>query len=200
MAEIKSTMELVMERAARMGKATSEEMEQDIAKKQGMQLIAAFLDDKEESPESPTKILARQEPARQTAIRQGMAETLLRNLFLPRDEQAQERTELATKGLLDLAAGAGDIVTICQEMQHIIGQYRQHREQLRGQLEEQMRMQYEQVMAQQAGGQTEGMNIDPTTQPKFQEEWAKLEAELDAQYNQALAQHREQLKQRMGVV
>ena len=196
MAEIKSTMELVMERAARMGKATSDEIEQDAAKKQGMQLIAAFLTDKEDSP---TKILDQQEPARQTAIRQGMIETLLRNLFLPRDEQAQERTEQATRGLLDLAGGAGDIVTICQEMQHIIGQYRQHREQLRGQLEEQMRMQYEQAISQQMGGRAEGMDIDPTTQPKFQEEWAKLEAELDAQYNQALTQHREQLKQRMGI-
>jgi len=199
MAEIKSTMELVLERAAQMGKATSEEIEQDAAKKNGMQLVAAFLDGKEESP---SKLLAEQEPALQMAIRQGMAETLLRNLFLPRDEQARERTELATRGLLDLAGGAGDIVTICQEMQHIIGQYRGHREQLRGQLEEQMRMQYEQAMAQQMGGQepAEGMNIDPTTLPKFQEEWARLEAELDSQYNQALGQHREQLKQRIGII
>ena len=196
MAEIKSTMELVLERAAQMGKATSEEVEQDAAKKTGMQLAAAFLDGKEESP---SKLLAEQEPARQMAIRLGMAETLLRNLFLPRDEHAQERTERATRGLLDLAGGAGDIVSICQEMQHIIGQYRQHREQLRGQLEEQMRMQYEQAMAQQTGGQAAGMNIDPTTQPKFLEEWARVEAELDSQYNQALNQHREQLKQRIGI-
>ncbi|HEB68932.1 MAG TPA: hypothetical protein ENI88_04850 [Desulfobulbus sp.] len=196
MAEIKSTMELVLERAARMGKATSEEIEQDAAKKEGMHLVAAFLDGK---GEAPSKLLAEQEPARQAAIRQGMAETLLRNLFLPRDEQAQERTEQAARGLLDLGGGAGDIASICQDMQHIIGQYRQHREQLRGQLEEQVRMQYEQAMAQQMGGQTEGLNIDPTMQPKFKEEWARLEAELDSQYNQALNQHREQLKQRLGI-
>ncbi len=196
MAEIKSTMELVLERAARMGKATSEEIEQDEAKKEGMQLVVPYLDDK---GDPPSKLLAKQEPARQTAIRKGMAETLLRNLFLPRDEHAQERTEQAARGLLDLAGGADDIVSICQDMQHIIGQYRQHREQLRGQLEDQIRMQYEQAMAQQMGGQTDGLNIDPTMQPKFKEEWARVEAELDAQYNQALNQHREQLKQRLGV-
>lgn len=194
MAEIKSTMELVLERAAQMGKATSAEIEQDEAKKTGMQLIAAFLEGKEESP---SKLLADQEPTKQTAIRLGMAETLLRNLFLPRDEHAQERTELATRGLLDISGGAGDVVSICQDMQHIIGQYRQHREQLHGQLEEQVRMQYEQAVAQQMGGQAEGLNIDPTMQPKFKEEWARVEAELDSQYNQALNQHREQLKQRL---
>jgi hypothetical protein len=197
MAEIKSTMELVLERAARMGKATSDEIEQNAAEKIGMQLMAAFLDGREESP---SQLLAEQESSLQMAIRLGMAETLLRNLFLPRDEQAQKRTELATRGLIDLAGGAGDIVTICQEVQHIIGQYRQHREQLRDQLEEQVRMQYEQAMAaQQMEGQTEGLNIDPATQPKFREEWARVEAELDSQYNQALNQHREQLKQRMGI-
>lgn len=189
-------MELVLERAARMGKATSEEIEQDAAKKTGMQFVAAFLAGKEESL---SKLLAEQEPARQVGIRQGMAETLLRNLFLPRDEHAQERTELATRGLLDLADGAGDIVTICQEMQHIIGQYRGHREQLRSQLEEQMRMQYEQAMAQQMGGAQQPEGMDPTTQSKFQEELARAVAELDSQYNQALNQHREQLKQRLGI-
>jgi len=196
MAEIKSTMELVLERAARMGKASSEEIANDEAKKTGMQLIAAYLEGK---GDSPSDLLGRQDSQQQQAVRRGMAEALLRNIFLPRDEHARERTEQATRGLLDLAGGAGDIVSICQEMQHVIGQYQQHREQLKSQLEEQMRMQYEQLLAQQMGGQAEGMQIDPTTQPKFQEEWGRVEAELDGQYNQALAQYKEQLQQRLGL-
>ncbi len=196
MAEIKSTMELVLERAARMGKASSEEIARDEAKKTGMQLIAAYLDGK---GNSPSELLSRQDPQQQQAVRRGMVEALLRNIFLPRDEHARKRTEQATRGLIDLAGGAGDIVSICQEMQHVIGQYQQHRDQLKSQLEEQMRMQYEQLLAQQMGGQAEGMQIDPTTQPKFQEEWARVEAELDDQYNQALAQYREHLQQRLAL-
>ena len=195
MAEIKSTMELVLERAARMGKASSEEIANDEAKKTGMQLIAAYLEGK---GDSPLEILGRQDPQQQQAVRRGMVEALLRNIFLPRDEHARKRTEQATRGCIDLAAGAGDIVSICQEMQHVIGQYQQHRDQLKSQLEEQMRMQYEQLLAQQIGGQAEGMQIDPTSQPKFQEEWARVEAELDDQYNQALAQYREHLQQRLA--
>ncbi len=195
MAEIKSTMELVLERAARMGKASSEEIANDEAKKTGMQLIAAYLEGK---GDSPSQLLSKQDQQQQ-AVRRGMVEALLRNIFLPRDEHARKRTEQATRGLLDLAGGAGDIVSICQEMQHVIGQYQQHREQLKSRLEEQMRMQYEQLLAQQMGGQAEGMQIDPTTQPKFQEEWARVEAELDDQYNQALAQYKEQLQQRLAL-
>lgn len=194
MGEIKSTMELVLERAAKMGKASSEDIERDEAVKKGMQLIAGYLDGNEESP---TRLLSEQEPSRQTAIREGMAEALIRNIFLPRDEIAQARTEQAVRGLLDLAGGAGDIDSICREIQHIVGQYRQHREQLRQQLEDQMRMQYEQFLGQQLGHQAEGMKIDPTLQPKFKEEWARVEAELDNQYNQALNQHRNLLKQRL---
>ena len=44
MAEIKSTMDLVMERAARIGKATSEDLQQDEAQKKGMQLTAEYLE------------------------------------------------------------------------------------------------------------------------------------------------------------
>jgi len=196
MAEIKSTMELVLERAAQMGKASSEEIEQDAARKTGMHLIAAFLEGKSESPAA---VLAQQETSKQSAIRLGMIETLLRNVFLPRDDQGRERGEQATRGLLELAGGASDIAAICQDIQHISSQYGQHREQLRGQLEEQIRMQYEQAMAQQMGGQGGDFKIDPTTQPKFREEWARLEGELDGQYNQALNQHRDQLKQRLMV-
>ena len=196
MAEIKSTMELVLERAARMGKASSEDIANDEAKKTGMQLVAAYLEGR---GDAPSQLLSRQDPRQQPAVRRGMAEALLRNIFLPRDEHAQERTEQATRGFIDLAGGAGDIVSICQEMQHVIGQYRQHRDQLKSQLEEQMRLQYEQLLAQQMGGQVEGMQIDPTTQPKFQEEWGRVEAELDGQYNQALAQYKEQLQQRLGL-
>ncbi len=196
MAEIKSTMELVLERAARMGKASSEEIANDEAKKTGMQLIAAYLKGK---GDSPLQLLNKQDQQQQAAVRRGMVEALLRNIFLPRDDHARKRTEQATRGLLDLAGGAGDIASICQEMQHVIGQYQQHRDQLKSQLEEQMRMQYEQLLAQQMGGQAEGMQIDPTTQPKFQEEWARVEAELDDQYNQALAQYREHLQQRLAL-
>jgi hypothetical protein len=196
MAEIKSTMDLVMERAARMGKASPEEMQQEEAGKQGMKLAAEFLDGSVDNlMSSLTELPAEQ----QVAARRGMVEVLLRNIFLPRDDTARERTKKAAEGIVVLGGGAGDLSSICAEMQHILGQYNQHRDQLKQQVEEQIRMQYEQVMAQQDGGmQGDAMNLERSLQTKFQEEWVRMETELSNQYNQALEQHKSVLRERLG--
>ncbi len=193
MAEIKSTMELVMERAARMGKASGEELQQEEVRKSGMRLAADFLDDK---VDSLMTTLAGQPEEQQVSIRNGMVETLLRNIFLHRDEQGKERTEKATQGLREISDNAGEVGNICVEMQKILGQYNQHREQLRQQLEEQLRMQYEQMQAQQAqqGG---GANLEQALEAKVNEELGKMEAELTEQYNQALEQYKGAIREQL---
>ncbi len=195
MTEIKSTMDLVMERAAKFGKASSEDLLRDEARKKGMQLTVSYLDGEENN-------LAERLADNKNNLnefRTGMIESLMRNIYLPRDDVQQERTERAVKGLIELAGGAGDVTSICQEMQQILAGYMQHREQLHGQLEEQIRMQYEQLLAQQGGGQPENMKMDPTLQPKFREEWSRIEAELTSKYTEAIDQHKIQLGQRMGI-
>ncbi|MCI5151283.1 MAG: hypothetical protein D3916_18180, partial [Candidatus Electrothrix sp. MAN1_4] len=69
MAEIKSTMELVMERAARMGRASDEEVQQEEIQKSGMKLAADFLDGK---VDSLMTTLAEQPKNKQMSIRSGM--------------------------------------------------------------------------------------------------------------------------------
>ncbi|MGW8161381.1 MAG: DUF6657 family protein [Desulfobulbales bacterium] len=196
MAEIKSTMNLVMERAARIGKASREELQQEEMKKKGMHLAVDFLDGKLDKLGEATSGF---DTSAQSRIRQGAAEIILRNIFLPRDDIQQQRAEQAIRGAIDLSGGAGDVVSICRELQTILGGYNQHREQIRSQLEEQIRMQYEQLLAQQQGMRSEHAKFDPTLQPKFQEEWNRIEGELNSQYNKALDQMKMQLKQRFGL-
>lgn len=195
MAEIRSTMDLVLERAARMGKASADELEQEDTRKQGMKLAAEFLDNKIDNLMNSLSELPGE---KQMAIRQGMVEVLLRNIFLPRDEVAKERTDRAAEGIIELGGGAGDLSSICAEMQHILGQYNQHREQLKTQLEEQVKMQYEQLLAQQRDGRPgDSANPELALQAKIKEEWTRLETELSDQYNQALEQHKTTLKERL---
>ena len=196
MAEIKSTMDLVMERAARMGKASTEEIQQEKAGKKGMKLAAEFLDS---TVDNLMTALTELPAEQQMAARRGMVEVLLRNIFLPRDDIARERTKKAAEGIVALGGGAGDLSSICAEMQHILGQFNQHREQLKQQVEEQIRMQYEQIMAQQGEGmQGDAMGMERNLQTRFQEEWARMETELSNQYNQALEQHKVVLKERLS--
>lgn len=196
MAEIKSTMDLVMERAARIGKASREELAQDEAKKKGIQLAVDFLEGR---VDGLAEAVAATEPAVQIEVRRGVAEGLLRNIFLPRDEGQRARTDKAAQGILDLSKGAGDVLSICSEAQNLLTGYSQHGEELRKQLEEQIRMQYEHLMAQQKGMPREKIKIDPTLQPKFKEEWSRIEAELNSQYGKALQQLKAELERRLGL-
>ncbi len=195
MAEIKSTMDLVMERAARMGMATPDEMRHEENLKKGMQFTAEYLNG---TQDSLSEILGEQEPAHQEAIRKGMLSSLLRNLFLPRDEDGIKRIELAVQGIVALNKGTGDIAALCQELQTITSQYGQHRNQLYDQLKEQMRMQIEQMIARKTGMKPDSSKIDPTAEPQFKEQWTRLEADLEGQYGQALEQFKAQLKEWTG--
>ncbi|PIE58138.1 MAG: hypothetical protein CSA33_04290 [Desulfobulbus propionicus] len=202
MAEIRSTMDLVMERAARMGKASSEELSTASSSKQGMLAAAEFLNGRTDSgaPPAPLSETLEQYPqADQTVIRKGMLETLLRNIFIPRDAAAQERIARALDGILSLGGGAGEIKAICDKLQSLTSQYTTQREQYREQLKQQIQMQIEQVLAQK-GLSSKGLNIDPTMEPQFQEEWSRIEGELNSQYERTLQQYRAHLKQGLEVV
>lgn len=194
MSEIKSTMELVMARAARIGKASTEELRQEEARQNGIQFAVEYMAG---NTQDLLAKLQAQDQNIQVMVLKGMAETILRNIFLPRNDMHQERAEKAVQGIRDLDGGG--VSVICDEVSNILGGYLQHRDQLRGQLEEQIKMQYENLMAHQPEMQRAGMQIDPTLQPKFQEEWNRVEAELDRQYGNALEQLKLQVKQRLGI-
>ena len=194
MAGIKSTMDLVMERAARMGVATPDEIRHEDNLKKGMQYTAEFLNGVQASLPD---LLEKQEPAQQASIRKGMLASLLRNIFLPRDTDGGERLERAIQGIIELNRSTSDVSALCQELRTIASQYGQHRTQLYEQLKEQMRMQIEQLLMRK-GMKTDSMKIDPTMEPQFKEQWTRLEMDLDRQYGQALDQFKNQLKEWTG--
>jgi hypothetical protein len=195
MAGIKSTMDLVMERAARMGMATPEEMRHEENMKKGMQSTVEFLNG---TTPSLATILAEYAGGEQESVRKGMLSSLLRNLFLPRGDDGVARIERAIGGIIELNSATPDIGSLCRELQTIAVQYGQHRKQLYEQLKEQMRMQIEQMLLRK-GMKADSLKFDPTTEPQFKEQWSRLEADLDGQYGQALEQFKAQLKAWLGL-
>ncbi|MEK6202132.1 MAG: hypothetical protein N2A40_06910 [Desulfobulbaceae bacterium] len=195
MAEIKSTMDMVMERAARMAARSVEEPDSQESERTGMRLAAEYialaLDDLSQA-------LAGQAPAEQMAVRRGMARALMRNIVLPRDEALMATSLRALEGLAGMEQSASDVVAICAELKQILEQYNQHKEQIRKQLEDAVRAQIEQKVGQQespAGGR---MSMDPVMHPMYQKEWVRMLADLNLQYNQALDQRKELLTQRFA--
>ena len=193
MAEIKSTLEKVMERAASMGRASQEEIQSEERVKEGMRMAADYLQGKDVDFSGileATGVSA--------LVKKGLVQVFLRNITLPRDDEGQ-RAEKAMQGLLELAKGSGDLVSVFRDMKGILEHYQQHKKEIHQQVEEAFRQQMEQALAQQTGQKGLGMKMDPRMHPKFQEEWSKVKADLDGQYNQVLQQHKELVAQRFSV-
>lgn len=191
MAEIKSTMEMVLERAAKMAEEAAPEVMNEDLIKTGMRLAAEYLNQKSTDL---AQALSDQPPQDQMDIRKGMAQTLLRNIVLPRDEELQASGKIALQGIL--ALGGSDIKDICNELTQILEQYNQHKEQTTQQLEDAIRGQ----MAQQQGtnGTEDQGNQNPAMHPQYREELSKMLTSLNNQYNEAMDQRKEMLLQRFS--
>jgi hypothetical protein len=193
MAEIKSTMDMVMERAARMAARSTDKSDSEESERTGMRLAAEYIS---LTLEDLGQVLAGQPPAEQMAVRRGMARALLRNIVLPRDEMLMATSVRAMQGLLEMERSAGDIVAICAELKQILEQYNQHKEQIRKQLEDAVRAQLEQKVGPQGAAPVSRMAMDPAMHPMFQKEWTRMKSDLNQQYNQALDERKELLQQR----
>jgi len=193
MAEIKSTMDMVLERAAKMAAAASPEVDNEDLLKTGMRLAADFLSNKETDL---AQLLAAQPAKDQVLIRKGMAQTLLRNIVLPRDEQLQASGKLALQGVLALGGKSGEIKSVCQELDQILGQYSQHKEQMTQQLDDAIRAQLEQ---QQMGKDQKSQSpVNPAMHPQYREEMTRMLTGLNNQYNDAMKQRKDMILERFS--
>ena len=193
MAEIKSTLEKVLERAASMGRASQEEIQADEQVKEGMRMAADYLQGKEMDLSQVMEAIGGS-----GLVKKGLVQVFLRNIALPRYDDLQ-RAERAMQGLLELARGSGDLVSVFRDMKGILDHYLQHLKEVRQQVEEAFRQQMEQALSQQTGQKGLGMKVDPALHPKFQEEWSRVKSDLDDQYNKVLQQHKELVAERFSI-
>ncbi len=195
MAEIKSTLELVLERAAAMGKASKEDMEAEELVKEGMRLGGEYIRTGKGTLE---ELLSQVPPSRLPQVRKGVLATLLRNIILPKNEEQQTLAEKAIQGVMQLSGQATDLTALFKDLKQILIHYRQTKDQVYKRLEaefsQQMEM-MEQSVARQTGVK---VRLDASQHPKFQEQWQKIQVDLNGQYGRALEQHKALLKQRLG--
>ena len=191
MAEIRSTMDMVLERAAKMSESAQAGSD-DEGKREGMRLGAGYLRGEEINL---SQTLDKYEGAEKAAMLRGIIQALLRNIVLPREKENQAGCEKAMQGLIEVGRGNSELIGIISEMKSFLDRYLDHKEQLMKQLEDsfaQQMGQLEQNLAQQTGMQ---MNLQPSQHPKFAEEWQRLSGELNDQYGQAMEQHKKMIEQ-----
>ncbi len=191
MAQIKSTLEMVLARADRLCAEAPADANEDMLQL-GMKLGASLVNGETVDLSAP---FSQCSPAGSIQFCQGLLRTFFRHIVLPRQEG--QPWEGALHGLLEMAkampsvvANMEQLVGLTGEIRSILGRYLQHRQQLEKQLEETFAMQtahLEQSMAQQTGMK---MKITPRQHPKFNEEWQRVQAQLNEQYLNALDQYK----------
>jgi hypothetical protein len=192
MAEIRSTLDMVMERAARMAARAEDIPADQETEERGMRLVADFLGGK---LSGLADILQQEAAADQTALRRGMAKALIRNIVIPRDDFLMESSAAAVSGLMELAGQTDEIGSACGELKQLLEQYSQHKEQTKQQLDDAIRAQLSQQLQEQTGEVTDPQAINPAMHPQYQKEWTQAQANLNDQYTQAFDQRKEILMQ-----
>lgn len=184
---------MVLERAAKMAASAPDIVSNDTHLKTGMRLAADYMNGNDLDLNS--EFLAQPEE-NQLDIRRGMAQILLRNIVLPRDEELQQTAQRALQAILSLSGNSADIGSICGELSQILDQYNQHREQTTQQLRDAIKSQLQQQ--QMAMGREATDDVNPASHPQYQEELTKIMTNLNGQYNDAMDQRKEMIMARFS--
>jgi len=185
-AEIKSALEIALEKAERLGRASKEELLQDKYQEKGRQIAVKYLKEEAELEEE----LAKLPPEAQDKAQQAVKEVLLRNVALPRDEVLDPRAVRALEGLLLVASNKKAMAQLKKEVEQLWQQFLLARntalQQLKASFSQQLRG-VTQALEAQLG---QRVRVEVEYLPQFQEEWRKFETSLIQQYEPILEDYK----------
>ncbi len=190
--EIKSALEIAMEKIEKLGEVTEEERLKWKYTPEGEKLAAKYL----KQDINLVVELSQYEEKAQKHIIGGAGDILIRNINLPKNDLARRNNKKVMDGLKTLKRDKVAVENVYSRMRHIFDHYIEQGEQQRKQAYESLKAEFEdkikQAMKQQLGSIAE-IKIDVERQPQFQEEWRKLQAQLDTQYIKILDEYKQEL-------
>jgi hypothetical protein len=185
-AEIKSALELALERAEQFGRASKEEMELAQHQERGRRLAVQFLKG-EGDLEADLKSLP---PRTQPAARLAVKEVFLRNLGLPRENAVDPRQDRAMEGLLVAADNRKAMAQLQTELEQVLQQYLH----FRSNALQQLKGRFAAGMGQMQAQNRQPMNLDVERLPQFQEEWLRFKGQLHQQFDPVMANLKERMR------
>jgi len=127
---------------------------------------------------------------------EGAGDILIRNIDLPENDSAKRNTKRAMDGLKALKNDKVAVENVYSKIRRIFDHYIEQGEQQRKQAYESLKTEFEariQQAVKQQLGSFAGIKIDVERQPQFQEEWYKLQAQLNLQYIKLLDEYKQEL-------
>jgi hypothetical protein len=191
-AEIKSALELALEKAEQYGRASKEDLRQDSYKEQGRQWAVRCLKEEDVDLE---KNLAGLPPEGQASARQAMKEVFLRNIILPKDEAIDARQNLAMAGMMAAATNKKDMGRAKQEIDQLMQQFLMARNSAYQQLKSRFSQTLGSYTRALEAQMRSKVNLEVEHLPEFQQEWHKFEGNLVDQFEPVLEDRKHQMLQ-----
>jgi len=192
MGDIKSAREMAMEKVEKLGKATDEERLRWKYAPEGEKLAARYL---KQDCNLVAELSKYEERVREYII-VGAGDILVRNINLPSSDLAKRNNKRAMDGLKLLKRDKADVENVYSRIRgifnHYIEQGEQQRKQAYGSLKNEFEAKMREALQQQLGSLM-GIKIDVERQPQFQEEWRRLQAQLNSQYLTLLEEYKQEL-------
>jgi hypothetical protein len=188
---IKSAYEKAMERLQQRKEVPPEEIEKMEHITAGKVLAAKYLNEKgldflSEMNKYPDKIKG--------YMAEGAQETFLSNIQLPVDRATLETTKKALEGITLLKENKNALREVSGQIEYLFNYYEKTVEQAYGQFKEMFSARIAATMKSLEKKVGAKIKVDPEKQPGFREEWMRTVSNLNAQYNQVLAEQKEKLK------
>lgn len=185
--EIRSTLEIALEKAEKLGKASKEELWLMNLEEEAQRLAAKFLREELENWEEKMKsLLENKNSNERKAIIKGLVKVFLRNIVLPQTEYQLKDSKRALTGLKIVFKKVPEMDKLCKEVEKLITQYKSHREAIYRELAKRFSAEVEmlqQAISEQLGAEVQ---VDPESHPRFKEEWNKIRERLDEEYSRQL--------------
>jgi len=191
MGEMKSAWEKAMEKVERLGKPTDEELKQMEHIPTGNKLAAKYLG--KDDYDLDAELTKYKGTGIRKYVMQGAEEIFLRNITLPHNEQAKHAIRRAMAGIKLLKENKNRLEAIFDRISNLLTYYEQARQQSFTQFKQSFEAKLReagQALQQQLGS---GAPIEAELQQQFQEEWRRIGSQLDAQYEKALEEHRQEI-------
>jgi hypothetical protein len=192
MDDIKSAAEIAAEKVRALGEASDEERMRWKYVPEGEKLAARYL----REDYNLVAELSKYEKNITEYVKEGATEILVRNIFLPKDSQTEKNNRRAMDSLKVLKSNRVGVENIYSKIRRVFSHYKEQGEQQKRQAYESLKVDFQsklqQALQQQLGPVT-GMKIDVEAQPQFQEEWRKVQTQLDSQYLQLLNEYKQEL-------
>lgn len=190
--EIKSALEIAMEKVEKLGEVTEEERMKWKYVPEGEKLAARYL---KQNLNLLSEMGKFEEKVKGYVI-EGAQDVLVRNVELPRNDSLRKKNKRMMEGIKLLKNGKVSAENVFSKMRRVFDHYVEQGEQQRNQAYESLKVDVEariQQAVKQQMGSLANVRIDVESQPQFQEEWRRMLAQLDMQYIRLLDEYKQEL-------